>query len=53
VDALRRIAELSKIKAVEEFRKALEFFPSTDAFRATVDNVWNEMMHTLPFSGMQ
>ena len=60
VDTLRKVIELLKLKAVEEFRKALEFFPSTDSFRATADDVWNEIMRgnvastsNLAFSIMQ
>jgi hypothetical protein len=44
VYTLRRIVELLKFNSVEEFRKALEFFPSTNIFRATVDGIWDEVM---------
>lgn len=45
VDMLRKAAELLKLNSLEDFRKTLEFFPTTDIFRATADNLWNEMYH--------
>ncbi|KAF2690328.1 hypothetical protein K458DRAFT_102141 [Lentithecium fluviatile CBS 122367] len=45
VDTLRKVAELLKLKGVEDFQKALEFFPSTDVFRAVSGDLWSEMMH--------
>jgi hypothetical protein len=45
VDTLRRIAELLKLKSVTDFRKVLDFFPSTDVFKDISEDVWNELMH--------
>lgn len=45
VDTLRKVAELLKLKLVDDFRKALEFFPLTEEYRAVANDAWSEMMH--------
>jgi hypothetical protein len=44
VGTLWTVAELLKLKRVEDFRKILEVFPSTEVFVETADDLWDEMM---------
>ncbi|KAF1952571.1 hypothetical protein CC80DRAFT_552383 [Byssothecium circinans] len=45
IGTLRLVVDMLKLKKVEEFKKALEFFPLTDEHRLMADAIWTEMMH--------
>ncbi|KAF2264644.1 hypothetical protein CC78DRAFT_601328 [Lojkania enalia] len=45
LDAMRKIREMLKLNTVDEFKKALEFFPSTEEFRKVADDIWRELLH--------
>jgi hypothetical protein len=45
MDALRKVIGLLKFKSVEDFRKALEFFPLTEEYKANIDGLWTEVFH--------
>jgi hypothetical protein len=51
IDTLRTLAELMKLKAVEDFRKALDFFPSTEEYSGMVDDLWPEIAHGVSGAG--
>ncbi|KAF2179218.1 hypothetical protein K469DRAFT_716492 [Zopfia rhizophila CBS 207.26] len=43
MDALRKVVEMLKIKSVDEFKKVLDHFPSTNEYRNAADEIWREM----------
>jgi hypothetical protein len=45
MDTLRKVAEILKLKTVDEFRKALDVFPSTEEYKIFADELWVEMIH--------
>ena len=46
LDTMRKVADLLKLKNAKEFRKALEFFPTTERYQDLVDEVWAELTHS-------
>ena len=60
MDALRTAVDMMKIKNVEEFRKILNAYPSTDGYKEALDDLWAEIITgnivatpNLMFSGPQ
>jgi hypothetical protein len=61
MDTLRRIVDVLKLKSVEEFKKVLEYFPSSDEYKFAADELWRELYFggqgagtpTLTFSPIQ
>lgn len=45
VDTLRRVVNLLKLRSAKEFRKVLDFFPSTEVHQGMADAVWTELTH--------
>jgi hypothetical protein len=45
IDTLRKVTEILKLKTVDDFRKALAVFPSTEDFNSFADELWVEMIH--------
>ncbi|KAJ4295590.1 hypothetical protein N0V90_007603 [Kalmusia sp. IMI 367209] len=43
IDTMRKVVELLKLKTAKEFKKALEFFPSTHVLQNMADDVWAEL----------
>ncbi|KAF2036582.1 hypothetical protein EK21DRAFT_83537 [Setomelanomma holmii] len=40
---MRKAIKQLKLKELEDFRKSLEFFPSTDAYRLVAESAWTEI----------
>lgn len=60
MDGLRTTTEMLKIKSLDEFRKVLKSYPSTDGYQAAESEVWREIaggsisgMPNFLFSGPQ
>ncbi|KAF2116401.1 hypothetical protein BDV96DRAFT_658682 [Lophiotrema nucula] len=45
IENMRKVTEMLKLKAVDEFKKTLDYFPSTDEYRLVAEDVWREMVH--------
>ncbi|PSN61015.1 hypothetical protein BS50DRAFT_625675 [Corynespora cassiicola Philippines] len=45
IETIGRIVEILKIRSAEEFKKAIEFFPTTDEYSAFSESLWEEVMH--------
>jgi hypothetical protein len=43
IDVIRKVVEMLKLKSAEDFRKTLEFFPSTLEYKAIMATLWQEV----------
>ncbi|KAH7093119.1 hypothetical protein FB567DRAFT_166360 [Paraphoma chrysanthemicola] len=43
----RKVSDLLKLKELEDFRKVLDFFPSTEEYRLIRDAVWEELTQSM------
>ncbi|KAK7179949.1 hypothetical protein PSPO01_13948 [Paraphaeosphaeria sporulosa] len=42
---MRKVSDLLKLKNAEEFKKVLDFFPTTERYQSLTDDIWAEITH--------
>jgi len=47
IETLRKVVEMLKLKSLQEFQKALDFFPSTEEYKIVATDVWREVIGAL------
>ena len=45
MDAMRKAVDLLRLKTAKEFRKMLDFFPSTETYQEAIEGTWRELTH--------
>lgn len=51
MDTLRRVVEILKLKTEEDFRKVLDFSPSTEEYRVFAERLWAELVYGTSAAG--
>ena len=43
METIRKVIEMLRLKTMDEFRKTLEYFPSTDEYKVAAKDLWREL----------